>query len=201
MGASPTQRSPVSQLLVPWRQLYERTPRITDRHGYSHRVLARLVLSSEAQQVASYAEGLVTTYDDGHAHPGEFIEQAMTLVEIAQEVLRAAVLYERQNGVSWDSVGDALGGIARQSAHARYAEAEADWKQALVEPLSPPDDAAIRDDEAYGSGPPSAVCSTSPTRTRATTGRRAQRADGRCARRGRGPRPGLRACPGRSARG
>ncbi|WP_051877146.1 hypothetical protein [Streptomyces natalensis] len=113
--------------------------RFDDDHlNYSRQALARLVLSDASHALAEQATANIGTRHDTGAHRGEFIEQAMHLVEQAQEVLQAAVLYEREKGLSWDAIGEALGGITRQSAHAKYAEAEAQWRRGVVNPITRP---------------------------------------------------------------
>lgn len=111
-------------------------PRDTaDRFGYSRTALARLALSHELRELADRAAAGVPT--DAFAAAGETVGHAMDLVRQAQEVLLRAVLYERQISTSWEVIGYELDGITRQSAHERYAEAEQEWKEALVSPYYP----------------------------------------------------------------
>ncbi|WP_331729772.1 hypothetical protein [Streptomyces chartreusis] len=107
-----------------------------DRYAYSRRALSRLVLSFEQRDLATRAAAGVPT-DDAYASPGELVEEAQTLVELAQGVLRWAVIHERQKGTSWEEIGERLGGITRQSAHERYKQAVEDWQLALVQPYEP----------------------------------------------------------------
>jgi hypothetical protein len=104
--------------------------------------LARLALSEAARDLSDEARALVPTTSDDHARPGEFIEAAQQLVGAAQEVLERAVVYERQQGRSWEVVGEALG-IARQSAHERFAEAEERWHDGLDRPYIIPEDGSL----------------------------------------------------------
>ncbi|WP_030348935.1 hypothetical protein [Streptomyces sp. NRRL S-1022] len=108
----------------------------TDRYAYSRRALSRLVLSFEQRDLAERAAAGVPT-DDTYAHPGELVEEAQTLVELAQQVLRWAVIHERQKGTSWEEIGQRLGGITRQSAHERYKDAVDEWQFSLVQPYEP----------------------------------------------------------------
>ncbi|MGW8543678.1 hypothetical protein ACWGM4_24625 [Streptomyces albidoflavus] len=70
------------------------------------------------------------------AHPGEAVSDALDLVAQAQEVLVRAVVYERQKHTSWETVGERLE-VTRQSAHAKYKQAVAEWDLALQEPFCP----------------------------------------------------------------
>ncbi|MFG3229389.1 hypothetical protein ACGF07_32030 [Kitasatospora sp. NPDC048194] len=108
----------------------------TDRYAYSRTALARLALSHELAGLADRAAAGVPTVNDAFTNPGESVGDALHLVELAQEVLARAVVYERQRGASWEKIGEQLD-VARQSAHERYREAEEEWGQALVEPLYP----------------------------------------------------------------
>ncbi|WP_431684174.1 hypothetical protein [Kitasatospora sp. KL5] len=114
----------------------ETQPNPDDRYGYSRQALARLVLSHDAAELAKSAISFVPPRNDDD--PYEVISSALNLVESAQDVLRAAVLWARERHTSWEEIGEAVGGITRQSAHTRYAEAEAEWKLGLVEPIVPP---------------------------------------------------------------
>ncbi|MFF1399376.1 hypothetical protein ACFVZD_36960 [Streptomyces sp. NPDC058287] len=108
----------------------------TDRYAYSRRALSRLVLSFEQRDLAERAAAGVPT-DDAYAAPGELVEEAQTLVELSQQVLRWAVIHERQKGTSWEEIGERLGGITRQSAHERYKAAVDEWQLSLVQPYEP----------------------------------------------------------------
>lgn len=108
----------------------------TDRFAYSRTALARLVLSFEQQDLADRAAAGVPT-NDAFLHQGEMVEECLALVEQAQEVLRRAVIWERQKGTSWEEIGERLGGISRQAAHERYKADVDEWQQSLVEPYGP----------------------------------------------------------------
>ena len=101
---------------------------------YSHKAQARLVLSTAAKELSDYARGLVSA-DDRHSGPGEIVERAVQLVDDARGVLERAVVYEREQGASWQTIGAALG-ISRQTAHERFAEVERHWKDALRRPYA-----------------------------------------------------------------
>jgi len=57
------------------------------------------------------------------------------LVDDARGVLERAVVYEREQGASWQTIGAALG-ISRQTAHERFAQVERRWKDALRRPYA-----------------------------------------------------------------
>ncbi|WP_306324122.1 MULTISPECIES: hypothetical protein [unclassified Streptomyces] len=109
---------------------------VTDRFAYSRTALARLVLSFEQRDLADRAAAGVPT-NDAFMNGGEMVEECVGLVEQAQEVLRRAVIWERQKGTSWEEIGERLGGISRQAAHERYKAAVDEWQQSLVEPYGP----------------------------------------------------------------
>lgn len=91
--------------------------------------------------MADQAYGLVPIYEgelssDGRARTGSSVEAAAGLARAAQRLLAAAVVGERLGGASWEEIGAQLG-ITRQSAHERYAEAEARFKEELAHPENP----------------------------------------------------------------
>ncbi|MFD6329249.1 hypothetical protein ACFWGI_06680 [Streptomyces niveus] len=105
----------------------------TERYAYSRKALGRLVLSYEMRELADRAAVGVPTGDDHLALPGEEVRAALDLVDQSQEVLTRAVLFERTKGTSWETIAEKLG-IRRQSAEARYREAEQAWEDALHDP-------------------------------------------------------------------
>jgi hypothetical protein len=99
---------------------------------YSHAAQARLALSTAARGASDQARGLVSA-DDRDSGAGEIVERAAQLVDDARVVLERAVVYERERGASWQTIGAAIG-ISRQTAHERFAEVERRWKDALRGP-------------------------------------------------------------------
>lgn len=99
---------------------------------YSHAAQARLALSAAARGVSDEARGLVSA-DDRGSGAGEIVERAVQLVDDARALLERAVVYERERGASWQTIGAAIG-ISRQTAHERFAEVERRWKDALGRP-------------------------------------------------------------------
>lgn len=102
--------------------------------SYSHGAQARIALSASARQVSDGSRRLVSA-DDRNSGAGEIVEQAGQLVDDAHVLLDRAVIYERERGASWQTVGAALG-ISRQTAHERFAEIERQWKDALRRPYA-----------------------------------------------------------------
>src|SRR5215211_7484547 len=82
--------------------------------------LARLALSQAARELSDSARHFVPTTSDRHSQGGMMVEDAARLVSAGQYVLERAVIYERERGRSWETIGEALG-ITRQSAHERFA--------------------------------------------------------------------------------
>ncbi len=101
---------------------------------YSHKAQARLALSAAAQRASDYARGLVPS-DDRGSGAGEIVERAVQLVDDTREVLERAVVYERERGASWQTIGAALG-VSRQTAHERFADVERRWQDALRRPYA-----------------------------------------------------------------
>lgn len=95
--------------------------------------LARLALSAAAAELADTAANMVPTVHDGWARPGDHVEQAAQLVTAAREALDRAVVFERETGTSWSTIGEALD-ITRQSAHERFGPILADWDSGIAEP-------------------------------------------------------------------
>lgn len=90
---------------------------------YSRKSLARLTASRCAANLAQYAADIIPAHDEWE-RPGELVEEAARLVEQARDTLAAVVVYERCKGVSWEAIGDALGGITKQAAAERFSPAE-----------------------------------------------------------------------------
>lgn len=109
-------------------------PPVDPPHPFTETGLARLMLSHAYQEVADYALGGISPDPDSYAQPGEFVENARRLARLAEDVLRWAVVYERERGTSWDDIGEALGPITRQSAHKRFADQVEKWRAPLDEP-------------------------------------------------------------------
>jgi hypothetical protein len=79
---------------------------------YSHMTQARLALSAAAKGVSDQARGLVSA-DDRGSGAGEIVERAVQLVDDARAVLARAVVYEREQGASWQTIGRRLASAGR----------------------------------------------------------------------------------------
>jgi hypothetical protein len=96
----------------------------------SRQALARLVLCDEAARVADYAIGLVSTRNDVDTGNGGRASQTAQLVAMAETALVAAVVYERERGVTWAEIGSYLG-MTSDDTERRFAGGIAAWEQAL----------------------------------------------------------------------
>lgn len=92
------------------------------------------MLSHAYQEVAESSLDGISPGADGHAQPGDFVQQALRTLRGAEDILRWAVVYERERGTSWDDIGEALGPITRQSAHRRFADQVEQWRAPLDTP-------------------------------------------------------------------
>lgn len=72
------------------------------------------------------------------------IRAAASVMERARHLMESAVIAAHESGLTWDQIGRALNrpgtdGITRQSAHARYAPAVAEFRDQLAEAAQGPD--------------------------------------------------------------
>lgn len=111
----------------------ETTPYDDDRAAYSRQGLARLVLSDHAKDVAEGAAGLVGTRHDTDTGIAGRISQAQQLIELAEQTLTSAVIYEVERGASWEQIATYLGTTAAE-AQERYTVALQKWINAFEEP-------------------------------------------------------------------
>ncbi|MFD5745904.1 hypothetical protein [Streptomyces sp. NPDC127033] len=111
----------------------ETTPYDNDRAAYSRHGLARLVLSDHARDVADGAAGLVGTRHDADTGLAGRVSQAQQLIELAEQTLVSAVIYEVERGSSWAQVAAYLG-ISADEARERYTPALHKWNTAFEEP-------------------------------------------------------------------
>jgi len=84
--------------------------------------LLRLSHSAACADVSDLARSSATTYADGYEQGGELVELADRLVRDAEYVRLLAVAAERARGVSWETIGEGLGGVSKQAAQKRFAE-------------------------------------------------------------------------------
>ena len=102
-----------------------------DQISYGRRARLRAALSAQASEIADSARGLVSTYSDGYAQGGEFIDAAARIAADARQLLELAVAYERRRGTSWELIGGGLS-ISRQAAHDRFGDAVKRLDQAMI---------------------------------------------------------------------
>ncbi|OLZ53101.1 hypothetical protein BS329_09725 [Amycolatopsis coloradensis] len=84
---------------------------------------ARLLYADDARRLSDFARRLVATERD-HA-PGDYVHEALLLLKQAERLAELAVVVERTRGATWPEIGAAAGGITKQSAQRRWADAAA----------------------------------------------------------------------------
>lgn len=70
------------------------------------------------------------------ARPGQFVQQANTLRDQAENLLKRAVAHERALGTSWEQIGQALGGVSRSAAQQRFGKSSRYSKQRTLDQLT-----------------------------------------------------------------
>ncbi|MEU4513179.1 hypothetical protein AB0G05_27095 [Nonomuraea wenchangensis] len=78
------------------------------------RQTARVGYSTVAKEIADHAARRVTTQDDAHSAPGDFIDHALQVKAMAAELLYRAVTVERMNGTSWEDIAAKMRMTVRQ---------------------------------------------------------------------------------------
>ena len=84
--------------------------------------LLRLSHSEACAELSDLARSNATTYADARAQSGELVADAGRLLRDAEGVLLLAIATERARGVSWEAIGEGLGGISKQAAQQRFAD-------------------------------------------------------------------------------
>ncbi|MEU7662970.1 hypothetical protein [Streptomyces lincolnensis] len=103
---------------------------------------ARVVLSYEAYELADLARAAVPIgagelcADGTVRSPGAVLADAARLLGAARQLLEAAAVFERVGGASWQRVGEVLG-LSAQAARARFAPAEARFRDRPPSPGDP----------------------------------------------------------------
>ncbi len=87
---------------------------------YTDEARVRLLLSYAYRDVAELALSGAGTWADRGIQPGDAVEEAVRLVREAEEVLLAAIVWERVRGTTWEAIAQALQ-MHRQGAHRKYA--------------------------------------------------------------------------------
>lgn len=103
--------------------------------AYPDRALAQLVIADRAVDVAELAMSLVADRDGRDLHSD--VDAAARLVQRSKELLEATVLAARLGGLSWDSIGEDVFGTTgkKQTMINWYGKLEAQWREALLEPV------------------------------------------------------------------
>lgn len=115
--------------------------------------MAHLALAGAARLVSDFARGLVPTHPTRAGYGGLLTGDAVQLRRLVDDVLAAAIVAERADGVGWDQIGDALG-VDPDRARERWAATVARWDADLARAAGPAHD----DDELPEvlTGPPTA---------------------------------------------
>jgi hypothetical protein len=101
--------------------------------------MAHLALASAARLVSDYARGLVPTRPGRAGYGGLLTGDAVQLGRLVDDVLAAAVVAERADGVGWDQIGEALG-VDPDRARERWAATVASWDADLARATGPAHD-------------------------------------------------------------
>jgi hypothetical protein len=106
---------------------------------YTPRMLARLAHAEAAHELSERLVEVASTHADSWGRGAFLTEEAWQVLSEANDLLAAAVVTDRLRGASWSEVGEALGGMTKQSAHTRFAEAEREFREALLFPHRHPE--------------------------------------------------------------
>jgi hypothetical protein len=92
-------------------------PAPEELHRLSPRDESRVALALTLRQLADATLDAVPVEPD--PAPGDLLRAALELQRRAEDVVREAVVAERERGTTWNQIGDAAG-ITRQSAHEKW---------------------------------------------------------------------------------
>lgn len=101
--------------------------------------MAHLALATAARIASDFARTMVPTRPGQHGYGGLLIADALRLAELAAEVLAAAVVAERADGVGWDEIGEALG-VEPDQARTRWTATIQRWDSDLARSSGPTHD-------------------------------------------------------------
>ncbi len=93
---------------------------------YTSRSLAQLALGVAARHISDFARGLVPTGRHRITYDGMLLADALRLHQLAQNVLDAAIVLEREDGTSWDEIADTMH-VTPTVAKDRWQPAEQRW--------------------------------------------------------------------------
>jgi hypothetical protein len=95
--------------------------------------LARLALSYAYREAAEFAAGGLPTVSDEFGDAYDYVDHAVRLLSMAQDIVARAVVYARERGGRWDDIAEALD-LAAKQARAPYTAAVEQWEDALNRP-------------------------------------------------------------------
>lgn len=84
---------------------------------------ARLLYADAARRLSNVARRLVPTGRDHHE--GDYLTEALLALREAERLVALAVVVERAQGTTWEKIGEADGGITKQSASKKWPETSA----------------------------------------------------------------------------
>jgi hypothetical protein len=93
------------------------TPAASELHRLSPRDESRVALALTLRQLADAVLDAVPVEPD--PAPGDLLRAALRLQRRVEDVVREAVVAERERGTSWHEIGEAAG-VTRQSAHEKW---------------------------------------------------------------------------------
>lgn len=113
-----------------------------DRTSYAHSAVRRLILQEAAVHAADGA--MLIVEDVAGDEPGDLVARAVRLADLAQTVLIAAVVAERELGTSWRVIGAQLPnnrtgeiGVSAQAAEGTYGDDVRMWHEVRNDALAP----------------------------------------------------------------
>jgi hypothetical protein len=109
------------------------TPYDQDRSGFSRASLARLVLCDRSVALSETAGNLAVTRYDAYTASGGRVSEALSLVELAGQLLVDAVVYERERGSSWEDIARYMG-MDPHAVEERFAPELDRWNAAFSVP-------------------------------------------------------------------
>lgn len=94
---------------------------------YTSRSIALLVLGDAARRTSDFARSMVPTGPSRSTLDGVLLSDALQLRALAEQVITAAVVAEREDGTDWAEIADTLG-VAPGFAEERWTAVVEGWK-------------------------------------------------------------------------
>ncbi len=101
--------------------------------------MAHLALAASARAVSDFARGLVPSHPGRAGYGGLLTGDAVQLGRLVDDVLAAAIIAERADGVGWQDIGEALG-LDPDQARARWGATVDRWDTDLARAAGPAHD-------------------------------------------------------------